>query len=205
MVSLADLAELKWSLLTVLAMLCTGSGAIAISGHMLGRAQAQHDALQAQLQLATRELAIAREDEANLQIYAPEFKQLQLRNVVDGNHPRLGWIEGLDKIYRQRWVLNFRYTLLPQQNYVPPESLAIGPVNASISSMTLNLDLLHEVQLTQFFDALDAEIPGWFMLDHCAVERQAAPENDEYPADAIPLKAECSGGWLSLQNEGRKS
>ena len=62
--------------------------------------------------------------------------------------------------------------------------------------MTLQFNLLHEGQLVNFFDALRTNINGLFILDHCTLER--------YADTNIQLKAECSGGWLTLKNRSVK-
>jgi hypothetical protein len=198
MITLADFHEIKWHFLTLLVTLGASGSAMVTTTDILGHTRVQQHAFQQQLTAARRELATARKNRHSLQTHAVEIEQMQQRNILDRADSRLGWIEGLDKIHRQKHVLNFRYTISPQQNYRLPENLNIRNINAGFSGMTLHIDLLHEVQLTIFFEALHADVPGWFVLDQCTIERSAT--GYEYVADSVPLKAECSGGWLTLHS-----
>jgi hypothetical protein len=133
-------------------------------------------------------------------IYAHEYHALVESKIIGGEQ-RLDWIEGMDKIRKQNHVLDFKYTIAPQQPYTPPLPVDSGDYDLKLSTMTLHFDLLHEDQLIDFFDALRREMKGRFILDHCALERtSAAPENGTVPQ----LKADCSGGWLTLQKRGAK-
>jgi hypothetical protein len=39
------------------------------------------------------------------------------------------------------------------------------------------------------------QMNGWFMLDGCSLSRAVATE------ELSPLKAECTGGWLTMKNK----
>lgn len=206
--SVSDFPHIKWSLLTFLLVLGMGSTIIlACEGFV---AQAQHDQRNAQHQLneARSRLAAAREDHENMRAYALEYNALLQRNVL-GNDQRLDWVEGLEKIHhRAPGFTGFKYAIAPQSPYLPDPPLDSGNFDLNLSGMTLQFDLLHEEQLAAFFDALRTDIKGWFILDHCSLERAAAPgEGDKGlpPSRATPrLKAECGGGWLTLNSKGAK-
>ena len=63
------------------------------------------------------------------------------------------------------------------------------------SNITLQLDLLHEEQLLHFFANVRKQMKGWFMLDGCTLSRTGATD------EIAPLKAECTGGWVTLKNK----
>ena len=129
-------------------------------------------------------------------LFRSEYGTLLQRKII-GNDQRLDWIEGLEKIHQQQRVLDFKYAIAPQQPYTPAPPLDSGNFELNLSNMTLQLDLLHEGQLITFFDTLRTDIKGWFIIDHCSLERSAAaPEN----GTVSQLKAECTGGWLTLKN-----
>jgi cell division protein FtsB len=189
----ADFSHLKWSLLVFLLVIL--GGAIAIAGGIKYSSQAQREQLSAQNQLsaARNQLAAANEDLQNMQAYTTEYAELLKRNIID-NDQRLDWIEGLEKIRKLNRVLDFKFTIAPQHVYTAPVALDRGNFELDISEMTLQLDLLHEQQLMDFFDTLHADTKGWFILNHCAMERIAAPDAN------ARLKAECTGGWLTLKH-----
>ena len=191
--SQSDLPHLKWRLLSLLLVLATGSAAVMLSANFVTQAQRDQQTAQHQLNEARSRLAAAQDDRANMATYALEYGTLLQRKII-GNDQRLDWIEGLEKIQRHKRVLDFKYAIAPQQPYTPAPPLDSGNFELNLSNMTLQLDLLHERQLINFFDTLRTDIKGWFIIDHCALERSA-------DVNATPqLKAECTGGWLTLKN-----
>ncbi len=198
--SQSDLPHIKWHLLGFLLVLGTGGAAVMLSENFVTQAQLSQQAAQRQVNEARGRLATAQDDRANMATYALEYSTLLQRKII-GNEQRLDWIEGLDKIQRHKRVLDFKYAIAPQQPYTPTPPLDSGNFELKLSNMTLQFDLLHEGQLINFFDTLRTDIKGWFILDHCALERSAtAPETGTAPQ----LKAECTGGWLTLKNRNAK-
>lgn len=201
--STSDFPHIKWSLFIFLFVLCTGGAAIMVSENFVAQSQRdQRDAMR-QLNEARSRLATALEDQENMQTYTLEYNALLKRNVI-GNDQRLDWIEGLEKIHKQNLVLDFKYTIAPQKPYMPNPPLDSGNFQPNLSDMTLQFELLHEEQLTAFFDALRTGINGWFIIDSCALERTAATADASDFSAAPQLKADCAGGWLTLKNRNAK-
>ena len=92
-------------------------------------------------------------------------------------------------------MLDFKYTIAPQQSYTPKPPLDAGNFQLSRSSMTLQIDLLHEEQLLHLFADLSSQFNGWFMLDGCSISRTGTAN------ELAPLKAECTGGWFTMKNK----
>jgi len=208
--SKSDFPHIKWSLLTFLLVLGMGSLIIVASENFVAQAQRDQRNAQRQLSDARSRLATAKEDRENMRTYTLEYNALLQRNVI-GDDQRLDWIEGLEKIHKQNRVpgsMAFKYAIAPQKPYILIPPLGSGSFDLNLSGMTLQFELLHEEQLTAFFDALRTDINGWFIIDHCAIERTAATADDDNglrASGATPqLKAECSGGWLTLKNRNAK-
>ena len=195
--SQADLQHLKWSLLIFLSALCIGGTAIVVSENFVTHAQREQQTAQRQLNTARGQLSSANKDSENMKAYTFEYSELLKRNII-GDDQRMDWIEGLEKIRKQHRVLDFKYSIAPQHSYTPPSTLDSGNFKLNMSDMSLQFDLLHEVQLMDFFDTLRTDINGRFILDHCAMERNTAPDA------TAQLKAECTGGWLTLKNRNTK-
>jgi len=64
--------------------------------------------------------------------------------------------------------------------------------------MKLQFELLHEMQLVDFFNALRNNDKGWYQLEGCTLNRIAALDT----GTATYLAAECSGGWITLHERG---
>lgn len=190
-----DLQHLKRHLLIFLPALCVGGTAIIVSHNFAAHAQVEQQVAQHQLDTARANLASAQEDRKNMNEYMLEYEKLLARNII-GEGRRLDWIEGMEKIRQQHRILGFSYTISPRHPYTPPSKADNGRFDLSMSDMALQLNLLHEEQLLDFFDTLQSDTRGWFILNSCTMERVA-------DADAAPgLNAVCTGGWLTLTNRG---
>ena len=204
--SKADLPHIKWGLLAFLLVLVAGSIIIVASENFIAQAQRDQRNAKRQLDEARKQLATAKEDHENMQAYTLEYDALMKRNII-GNDQRLEWIEGLEKIQKHDFLpgfLEFKYAITPQKPYVPAPPLDSGNFELNLSGMTLQLDMLHEEQLIDFFNAMRTDINGWFLIDHCSLERTNAPADADDFGIAHKLKAECGGGWFTLKNRNAK-
>lgn len=201
--SKSDFPLIQWNLLLFLLVLGAGSAMIMASGNFIEKAQRDQREAKRQLTEARNRLATAVADHENMQTYTLEFGTLLKRNII-GNDQRLDWIEGLDRIHKQNQALgsmDFKYSIVPQKAYIPAPALDSGNFELNLTDMTLNFDLLHEEQLMTFFDTLRTGVNGWFILDHCALERSGmASANTAAHGLAPQLRAECVGGWLTMKN-----
>jgi len=189
--STADIAEIKWS---VLACVLALAGTAALFNYSTSfERQAQQQLKQAQrLQTDARnQLANAQGDSENMAAYQKEYDALVAQKVV-GSEQRFDWIEGLEKLRTQKLVPGFQYTIAPQKPYVPNPPLSAGNFALNLSPMTLQIELLHEEQLLRFFKAMETQLQGWFLLDHCSLARSET--------GAAMLTAECAGGWFTMKN-----
>lgn len=181
-------------------MLAAGASVLLSSAMLFGVSQyadqSQRDQRSAQILIndAQGHLAAARQDQQNMSAYSDEYGALEERKII-GDEQRLDWIEGLDKLRSQNLVSDFRYHLAPQKSYTAIPATERGSFDIRYSEMTLQFDLMHEAQLLVFFDALHREIDGRYQLEGCTLQRIAAPT-----PEAPQLKAECSGGWITLKS-----
>lgn len=196
--SQSDLPHIRWSLLTFLLVLSIGAGAVFLSQKMADSANSTHKSVQQQLTDARNKLNAARDDRDNLSTYASEYQAWEKYKVI-GEEQRLDLIEGLETLRKKNYVLDFKYSIAPQAAYTPVPAVSSGNYDLRQSTMTLQIDLLHEEQLISFFDGLRKNIKGWFMLDHCSVARATATTGS-----AAQLKAECTGSWLTIKNRNAK-
>jgi hypothetical protein len=195
--SKADVLELKWSLGALGLSLALAASLISASDAYLASSLNARQAAQKQLTDARSQLLAAQGDQENMASYAMEYNALSAQKVI-GDEPRLDWLEGLEKLRQQNVVLDFKYTISPQQAYTPQPALPAGNFNLSRSNMTLQIDMLHTEQLLKLFRSIKQQMSGWFMLDGCSISRTG-------PADALaPLKAECTGGWFTMKNRNAR-
>jgi len=193
--SQADLPYIKWSLTTFLLTLAIGGSSVFFSQKFANNAQhAMTDAKQ-QLGEAKSKLNAARDDQMNMAEYTKEYTAIQRREII-GDEQRLNLIEELDTLRKRSRVMNFKYTIAPQQPYKPAPALDSGNFDLKLSPMALQIELLHEGQLINLFDSLRNDLNGWFILEKCSLERSTGT--------TAQLKADCAGGWLTLKNRNAK-
>lgn len=193
--SQSDLPIIKWSLLTFLLALTIGGGAVYMSQEFAKDAQKSKLVAQKQLTDARDKLNAARDDEQNMATYKKEYSAIERREII-GDEQRLNLIESLEALRKRNHVIDVKYAIAPQQAYKPAPALSSGNFDLKLSPMTLQIELLHEGQLINLFDSMRRDMKGWFLLDHCTLERSTTT--------AAPLKAECAGGWLTLKNRNAK-
>lgn len=193
--SQSDFPHIKWSLLVFLLTLILGGAAVFFSQKMALQTQTSLLNAQQQLKDARNRLNAARDDQANMSAYTQEYSAIQRLDII-GDEQRLNLIEDLDTLRRRNRVIDFKYTIAPQQIYTPSPTLDSGNFILKYSSMKLQIELLHEEQLINFFDSLRHGINGWFILDKCSLERVADM--------SAHLNADCEGGWFTMKNRNEK-
>lgn len=191
--SSADLPIIKWSLGALTLSLTLSAGIIFMSDRYMEKSLKARQTAQQRLADARTQLLSAQSDKENMSTYAYEYNSLLLQKVI-GDEQRLDWLEGLERLRQQGIVLDFKYTIAPQQNYVPNPPLDAGNFRLSRSNMALQIDLLHEEQLLRLFSEMRTKLKGWFLLDGCSISRAGTAD------EIAPLKAECTGGWFTMKN-----
>lgn len=189
--SQADLPHIKLSLLTLIVTLVLGGSAVFISQKFATDAKKASLSAQQQLNDARTKLKAAQDDQENMATYTKEYSAIHHREII-GDEQRLNLIENLETLRQRNRVLDFKYAIAPQQPYKPATAVDSGNFDLKLSAMTLQLELLHEGQLINFFDSLRRDVNGWFILDKCTLDRSSGA--------TAQLKADCAGGWLTLKN-----
>jgi len=200
--SKSDFPLMRRSILAVCASTLVSAVILYGSGEYAESAQNNRRNAQTLLNDARNRLTTALQDQENMAIYAGEYGALIEQKII-GDDQRLDWMEGLEKIRLKNPVTDFRYHIAPQKIYASQLPIDSGNFDIRYSEMKLQFDLLHEAQLLNFFDALRADIKGWYQLEGCTMQR-IGTDNEDEQTTAIRLKAECSGGWVTLKNRSAK-
>jgi hypothetical protein len=192
--SKSDFPLMRWSL----GALCASALLSGVILYSSGRYEEQNNSslLNAQRQLidARKRMTEAHNDQDNLSVYSAEYGVLEDRDIIGDDH-RLDWMEGLEKLRQQNLVVDFRYNIAPQKTYAPQPAIDSGNFNIHYSEMKLQFDLLHEGQLLNFFAALRKQAKGHYQIEGCKLQRSGTEADS-----TVNIKAECSGGWITLKN-----
>jgi hypothetical protein len=189
-----ELILLRWNVLALCMTILMGGGLSYIAGARNHQSLTALNNAQTTLDRARARLQNARTEQENLNRYAESFSALKQRGIF-GEELRLNWLEDMNALRRQSLVPNFRYTIAPQTLYTPLIPVEAGNFELHYSPMKLELELLHEGQLLNFFAALREQVSGWYQLESCTLKRVQL-DNE------TPLQAECGGGWITLKNRG---
>ena len=196
--SKSDFPVLRWGILAFCASALVSAATLYISNEYAKKAQSDLHNARNMGNDARRRLAAAQEDRENMSIYADEYGALIKRKII-GDDQSHDWMEGLEKLRQMNLVTDFGYNIAPQKKYAPQPPFDSGNFDIHYSETKLRFDLLHEEQLVDFFTALRKKIDGWYQLEGCTLQRSASNEEGA-KAGASQLRAECSGGWITLNN-----
>jgi len=195
-----DMMIVRWDILILCASLLVSVLAVYSSDEYAVKTHRDRQNAQRQMIDARNRLNTAYEDQQNMAMYADEYRTLDERKIIGDDH-RLDWIEGLERIRNNGLALDFRYSISPQKNFTPQPAINSGNFDLHYSETKLQFELLHERQLLDFFAALHRQIKGQYQLEGCSMQRATTEEGENLAATVAPhLRAECSGGWVTLKN-----
>lgn len=201
--SVADFALLRWNIAALSAAAIIGSVIFYSSNIYVENAKSEMQKARNESNDARRRLSAAVDDRENMSIYADEYGALSQLNII-GDDRRLDWMEDMESLRRMNLVIDFSYQISPQKIYTPKPPISSGNFEIRYSEMKLHFELLHEVQLVNFFNAMTNDIRGWYQLEGCSMQRKSGKSTDNEMARPPQLTAECSGGWITLKNRNFK-
>lgn len=169
-------SEIEWDFLLRHTML--PAIALALSTVMLVGSQWLHGQQSAQYaQFSTNQDAMHQDYDALVyrrrlvDRYHERYQQFHEAGFV-GQESRLDWIETLRSTTRKLLLPRVSYVIDPQLNVMAPvESILSGEdIQIHVSSMQLDMGLVHELDLLRFMDQLQSHAPGLIKIDECSLE-----------------------------------
>ena len=192
-----DLVHLRAPLIMLLLVLGTGAGVLFAADRHLQELKRDQKLAERQLNDARQKLGQVTHERDNIDQFYPRYQDLVAHGVV-GEERRLDWVETIEKIREQRQIFAMRYVISPQKSFAPAPSLTIQNFDLKASTMSVELNLLHEGQLLGFLEDLRGEVKGLYLVERCKVDRVAASVEMRY---APQLRAECALNWLTLKEK----
>lgn len=194
-----DWPKVRISALAALLMVAVGAATLYAANRFRDRAEQARTAALAQRSEADGKLRRVREEENEIKQKSLLFNSLQERGMI-GEEPRLDWIELLKDIRDRHRLLDLRYELSPKR---PLDSGEVGEFAFYLSSMKLELTLLHEEDLSRFLADLRQQARALIRINRCRIERLPAG-SEERSGGRANLSAECDIDWLTAREAGRK-
>lgn len=134
-------------------------------------------------------------EKREIRAYAPRFLALRQRGLI-GEENRLAWIDAIRLSQQRRHLLPLTYDISAQQAMAVPLPLSMGQYQLRGSKMQLHMDLLHEMDMLNFFD--DLRQSGYFAVQDCVLKRGAGGAVAAGAEPGATLSADCSLLWLTL-------
>lgn len=189
----ADIPRLQFSLLAAVLMMAVGAGAIYISHDLNRAAVLERTAAQSERNDLDGKLKRVRSEENEIKLKSAIFNTLQTQGVI-GEEQRLEWVELLKAIRDKRRLIDLQYEIAPQR---PLDTGAGSGFAFFASTMKVQLQLLHEEDLTRFIDDLRRNAQALIQVKSCTVSR--LPLSSAASETRAHLQADCIIDWVTLR------
>ena len=188
-----DFRKLQISVFGMLLMVALGVASVLFSRSQVKQADQAFSATQSERNNQDTKLKRLRSEERQIREHAALFNALKARGVI-GEEQRLEWVELLKDIRERLRLIDLRYEISPQQ---PLEKTPVGTLALHASTMKLQLNLLHEEDLTRLLDDLRRQAHALLQVKRCDVSRmqRSGPENTLQGY----LQAECLIDWITVR------
>ena len=184
------LRRIRWNLAILLLLSLLGAAAVYASMEMYTAAQkTDKQAIDKHAEIQSK-LANAQNEEQELREKFARYQNIEARGYIGGER-RLDWVEQIRKIKTNRKLLDIQYELEPQKVL---ESNSSG-YDFMVSTMKLQMQLLHEEDLLNFLADLRDSIRAYTSVKSCDVVRRTILGS---PAQ---LTADCTIDWITLREK----
>ncbi len=197
MLTAQDLRRIRWGLVAALLMIAIGVAAVLASDRWLKSQQEAYRSANLRYNELDTMLRRARNEETEIKQKIARFAELRARGIV-GPEQRLVWVERIRQLRGSLKLHDLQYEFAPQRTVdaatAPGSS---GSFDFLVSTMRLDMQLLHEGDLLGFLDAMRTSAPAFVRARECRIQRAAAVEDNGMAAQP-QLKADCLVDWITI-------
>ncbi len=196
----------KLALPIALALILAGAGAALIwfVNRQLIVANSKFAAVRTEKTQAREKLARISEEEREVKERIEVYRRLRELNII-GKERRLDWADSIQRIRLSREMLDVRYRIEPQKVLASIAGKP-GKVDFNVSSMKLELALLHEGDLLGFLDDLRGAGNAYVSVRRCAITRSGSGAPPPGASILTPrLRAECQIDLITVMDAGAKA
>lgn len=192
---------LDWSILrlpvVIFAMTLFVAVGIVASGHYyLKSMEREYSRNQANFRSISSRYLQVDEEEQLIRQYYPAFIDLYRMGLV-GKERRLDWLETLQAVSEVLKIPSLRYEIASQERIPDQLPINTGSFHIYQSTMNINLDMLHEMDLIRFLERVDRAAKGHYSVSSCNISRknrQIAIETGQ-----VNVSANCNLDWYSIK------
>ena len=192
-----DSQVLKRPLIVLALVVLVGTALVWTSVYYKGKRVAALQKARAELGMAQDDYRLAVEADGILQTSHQRYSQLQQRGFV-GDEPRLLWVELLRNTGGKHHLYNLQYSL-HQRRAAQLEGLeSTEHYQLYASTMQLQLELAHEVDLLRYLADLDRQHPAVYQVRGCKLKPLFEGEGVAF--DKANVAASCDLLWFTVKD-----
>jgi hypothetical protein len=196
-----DWSILRGTIAVFVLSLAASAGMVSASFYFRQHMEREYQVHHGEFREASRKYLAVDDEERIIDQFFPEFRRLYDDGLL-GRERRLSWLEALRRAGDANGLKQVSYKLDAQRQATPDFSIALGDYRLYVSTMSLNLALLHEGDLLRVFKALDRDALGQYALKRCSLKRTG--ERLDLSGHDANLTADCKLDWLTIDLAGKQ-
>lgn len=199
-----DIRKLALPFVMALALTATGAALIWFVDRQLGESNARFAAVKSDRTQARERLARISEEEREVKERIEVYRRLRDLRII-GKERRLDWVDAIQRIRTTREMLDVRYVIEPQKILLSVPGKP-GKIDFNVSTMKLDLALLHEGDLIAFLDDLRDAGNAYVSVRRCSIVRSNTSGQSPGLTTLTPrLRAECQIDLITVLDGGAKT
>lgn len=192
----SDLPRLRGHLAAALLLTACGLACLFSAIRAFETARQELASRQAQRKEIGQQLDHLREEDKVFRERAALFERLRQQGLL-GEARRLHWTSQLDALRERRKLPGLRYEVEPARPLDP----AGGQGDTAVAStVRIELELLHEEDLTGFIEDLQKEASGLTCIRECRLFRRESGQTEHFAT----LRAHCRIEWITFRERTRQ-
>jgi hypothetical protein len=199
------LKPLQKELLIFIACMLLAATVIYLSYSTLQTARENRAAQQQTLDAAKDRFYLAVERKALLDKYSEPYAELPKKHIV-GEENRLSWVDAIETIAEQLQLPYLKYRI-EKREPLDNKTLAkaFPGIDVFYSSMTLEMQLLHEGDLYRLLQQLQGNADGLFDLQRCAIHQNNVVRDSVLQSRTSKnFSSVCVLNWYTLQAAAKR-
>jgi hypothetical protein len=128
--------------------------------------------------------------------YLPQYQALINKGFI-GEERRIEWVDELRAQHKLHKLFGIKYSISQQEAFKPAFAPNLGGFTMHRSVMKIDLDMLHEGDILQLTESLNAKNTSPFILRDCEITRLGSTGHLSSQLVAN-LHAQCELDWITL-------
>ncbi|MCC6206787.1 MAG: hypothetical protein IT488_01355 [Gammaproteobacteria bacterium] len=186
----------------LLAAVVASGAMVAASAYYLAAQERGYEQLNSERDSARSDYLDAENRDRLIAEYYSRYLTLRQRGMI-GAEDRLDWVETVRSSARQLHLPKLQYQIMPRETYTLASLAEFSGVTLYASRMKLEMELMHEGDLSSVISSLGRSAPGAMHVESCLIRRLL----DDPEANLLSpnLAATCELMLFTIQPEAAAS